>query len=201
MQIPALVCNTHIPQTFPCSLLLLVGSIHSPPAGAEWRSPFLACPLDRQKYSRTRSDGVDTLPTICSTCMTLDLPDSRRNKALERKRALSNCAASILAPAGVPRNTPWSPPCGRMWGLLSLARCTASFPCNWCGAKQNKKEIASLAYPPSPFKCLSYWYYKYCPYHQGVLCGFSIKQKRSAVVFERPHRRSRHPQKRIRHFD
>lgn len=42
-----------------------------------------------------------------------------------------------------------------MWGLLSLARCAASFPCNWCGAEQNKKETASLAYPPSPFKCLT----------------------------------------------
>lgn len=87
--------------------------------------------------------------------MTLDLPHSRRNKVLERESALSNCAASILAPAGVPRNTPWFPPYGRMWGLLSLARCAAFFPCHWCGAEQNKKEIASLAYPPSPSKCLT----------------------------------------------
>lgn len=86
--------------------------------------------------------------------MTLHLPYSRRNKVLEREgpvklRCLHSC------PGRGPQKQPWFPPYGRMWGLLSLARCTAFFPCHWCGAEQNEKEIASLAYPPSPLKCLT----------------------------------------------
>lgn len=104
--------------------------------------------------------------------MTLHLPYSCCNKVLEREGPVKLRYLHSSPPAGVPRNTPGSLPTVECGGCY-LWPDTLHFPCNWCGAEQNKEEGASLVYPPSPIQ-MSYWYY---PYQQGVLCGFSIKKR------------------------
>lgn len=68
--------------------------------------------------------------------MTLDLPEQSLGE-----RALSNCAASILPPAGVPRNTPGSLPTVECGGCYLWPDALRLFPAIGAALSRTRKRL------------------------------------------------------------